>query len=84
MAYYWSARGFGFEIVYRKAWDDVDEDNQNIKFGLLLPLNRGEKNQVIIEPLFKFNRLDHVDQLWKNHFSFGFNASIAIPKDLFK
>lgn len=80
-----SKRSLGGEVVVKKSWNDVDDDNLNVKLGLLIPVNKGAKNQFLIEPLVKFYELNNKGPaFWKNHFSFGINLTLTFPDGFWK
>lgn len=84
-AYYKTKWKFGFEIAFRKNWNDPENDNLGMRAGILLPFNQGEGNVLVVEPLLRFIKLNqNTDELWKNNAIFGFNLSVTIPKELFK
>lgn len=82
-AYYNTKWGFGAELDYKYGYHDVNDDNRNVSFGLLIPI-QGDKSVVVIEPLVKAQKLNlPVTAFWTNNFVAGINVSVSIPKSFF-
>lgn len=83
-AYYNVKRNVGLELGIKAGVNDVENDNLSVRLGILIPISSGEKNQLIIEPLFSFQKLNQgVNKLLTEKFVFGVNLSVTIPKTLF-
>lgn len=84
MAFYNKKAAIGAEVAFKAGFHDVENDNLGFRVGALIPINQGDKNQMVIEPLFKVQKLNQaVTDFWKDNFVVGINISVTIPKSFF-
>lgn len=85
IAYYNTKQSLGFEIGVKGGWNDTENDNLSVRLGPLIVLNPGAESQFVLQPIFKFSKLNQKDtEFWKDNFVFGANLSVSLPKGFFK
>ena len=83
LAYYNTKWGFGAELDYKVGWNDVSNDNEDLTFGVLIPI-QSDKSAIVVEPLIKAQMLNQkITAFWSNNIVFGVNVTVAIPKSFF-
>lgn len=92
MIIYFSKSNFGFELTPRRSWNDINNDNLGVKFGVYIPVQVKEGTPLIIQPIFKLQKLqkwaDNNEAIkpdfWKDNVVIGFNLSVSLPTGLDK
>jgi hypothetical protein len=84
LAIYSTEKAIGLDMAIKYGWNDVNNDNFGVRLGALVPLSQGDKNQIVIEPLFRIQKMNQgLSDFWGTHFVLGVNLSIALPKSFF-
>lgn len=71
---------FGFDLSFRYGMNNLNNDNMALRFGIILPVGKKDDKVILVEPMFKFMKLNSIspNDFWKDNFLFGINLSVNL------